>query len=102
MVATEVGNKYNIDGELQPTLILEEGVTYGGLINRILQIRDIPSDSLQPKSGIHNGGSEYSVDTNVVSGVAGEEESFTQVTVAAGFKRFVLLLRISPWYGRST
>ena len=28
VVATEVGNKYNINGELQPILILEEGVTY--------------------------------------------------------------------------
>ncbi len=28
VVAAEVGNKYNINGELQPTLIFEEGVTY--------------------------------------------------------------------------
>ena len=53
------------------------------MINRILQIRDIPSRLSATEDGIHNGGSEYSVDTNVV-GVAGEEGSFTQVTVAQG------------------
>ena len=44
--------------------------------------KDIPQ-TLATEDGIHNGGSEYSVDTNVVS-VAGEEGSFTQVTVAQG------------------
>ena len=48
VVATEVGNKYNIDGELQPTLIFEEGVTYR-FDQSDTTNKGHPSDSLQPK-----------------------------------------------------
>jgi len=82
VVATEVGNKYNIDGELQPTLIFEEGVTYR-FDQSDTTNKGHPLRLSATEDGIHNGGSEYSVDTNVV-GVAGEEGSFTQVTVAQG------------------
>ena len=82
VVATEVGNKYNINGELQPTLIFEEGVTYR-FDQSDTTNKGHPLRLSATEDGIHNGGSEYSVDTNVV-GVAGEEGSFTQVTVAQG------------------
>ena len=82
VVATEVGKKYNIDGELQPTLIFEEGVTYR-FDQSDTTNKGHPLRLSATEDGIHNGGSEYSVDTNVV-GVAGEEGSFTQVTVAQG------------------
>ena len=82
VVPTEFGNKYNINGELQPTLIFEEGVTYR-FDQSDTTNRGHPLRLSATQDGIHNGGSEYRVDTNVV-GVAGEEGSFTQITVAQG------------------
>jgi hypothetical protein len=82
VVPTEVGNKYNINGELQPTLIFEEGVTYR-FDQSDTTNRGHPLRLSATEDGIHNGGSEYRVDTNVV-GVAGEEGSFTQITVVQG------------------
>ena len=82
VVATEVGNKYNINDELQPILILEEGVTYR-FDQSDTTNKGHPLRLSATEDGIHNGGSEYSVHTNVV-GVAGEEGFFTQVTVAQG------------------
>ena len=48
VVATEVGNKYNINGELQPILILEEGVTYR-FDQSDTTNKGHPQDYLQPK-----------------------------------------------------
>ncbi len=82
VVPTEFGNKYNINGELQPTLIFEEGVTYR-FDQSDTTNRGHPLRLSATEDGIHNGGSEYRVDTNAV-GVAGEDGSFTQITVAQG------------------
>ena len=81
VVYTDGGNKYYIDGALQPTLELVEGATFrfdqsdssnGGHPLRLSTTSD----------GTHGGGSEYT--TNVTTnGTPGSSGAYTQIEVAS-------------------